>query len=181
MRESILPYLVQLSSSIDQGYYVSRIAGLLHIHEDAVWEDLRKVNMNIVDTEISKISSNASQSRIDKIVFKLTGLLEWIKENKVEVKNIDEVSQTIKKQMAKTVEEALIHKDALLYEVELYLTPENDIQKQLDDLYHNYTQEYLSLELEKLSDNISKEQTKGNTEEEMELLEKYNELLKQKK
>lgn len=184
--DSVLPFIACLSNNVDVGRYLSRITMKLGIRENMIWDDLAKATCIAVppstDSVANKVTDKAAASRprIELIVLRLVGLIEWIRENKLKLEGVDDIAGEIKRAFPKVVTEGLAHKETLLMEVELYSDPEHDIQKQLDDLYGNFKQEYLTRELEGVSKKIAQAQIAGDNDAEMKLLERYHELLQQK-
>jgi DNA primase len=185
VRTSVLPYIARLGSTIDQGHYVSRVATLLGVKEDAVWDDLKDVKIEVATPDTTRQSTappsnDTSRPRIELIVRRIVGLIEHIRDTQVSIEGVDTIAKEIKETYPKIVADGLKEKDTLLYEVELYSGPEHDIQKQLDELFGNYKQEHLTRELERVSNQIALAQQQKDDDAEMKLLERYHELLQQK-
>jgi len=133
IRTNVLPYVQTLESTIEKGHFVSKIAKLVSVKDDAVWEDLKKSPKIKVDgiENISNITNSPKVlAREKNALTDLAGIVLWQKT--LPSPNIDVISLTARVESVVGAEKfnALLSvpddiKSEMIFEAEMrYFEPE---------------------------------------------------------
>lgn len=87
VRDTVLPYVARIHSGVDQAHFVRRIAGVLGLAEEAVWQDVR-THARAIQREATHAGSvvqkpapvevpEAPRSKRDDLERELAGFLYW--------------------------------------------------------------------------------------------------------
>ncbi len=150
IRKNVLPYIVELQSSIEKSHFIKSIAQKTFIKEDALWDDLRSISGSGV-VEKKEINHHKGSTKIETLERKVIGIMWWQKERKDNT-DIDsnEIEKRIKNILRETYEEIveLLKKDkeALLFETESYYNGKNNLKADIEELLLSLEEEYLKKE-----------------------------------
>jgi len=176
IRKKVLPYIAQMKDKTDQAHFVKSIMKKTFLNEEALWEDLKKIN---VSENIYSSSPNASPpaKRVDTIERKIYGLILW-KQNKKEdesaldridiLKRAEDILKNRLQELEKIFEK---EKDLLLFETESYYDNNNNVEKDVDELLVSLEEEYLKKELGIAMINLQKAEQKRESGEVLKFLE----------
>jgi DNA primase len=154
----VLPYIKALDKKMEQAHFVAKLSGLLHISEEAIWNDLQKIKLeeNTAKPDAKPASAEssgearpeASEAKLKMIEEKILGLYFLLtdkgeKEN-VFKKLIELWGEEILENKIKTVE---ADRERLALMVELWYDPKSDLLAELGDLADNWQEETLKAEL----------------------------------
>ena len=142
----VLPYIARLRSDIDRAQFISKVADVLQITQQPVWDEVNKIRI----TPISRSENVTEQrkekkvlSRKEKIEEKIRGIILWqkgLKSPKIDIddfeKKIAEIGSDIFKDIIETQE-----KGRLIFEAEVYCSGDEDIAKYMEDLLENLKKE----------------------------------------
>lgn len=85
--EDVIPLISHLKNTLDQAHYVGKVAEILSIKEDPVWEEVKKKSaVNSVERNAEKLSNEvASLSRRARIARIIEGVIFWQEETESSV------------------------------------------------------------------------------------------------
>ena len=183
IKEIILPLISKIKSKIDQDYFVSKISAKTGIAENAIWEDLEKIEIIDDENNFEKDVVNKDKKRQEELSLKkkalreISGIYYWqksLKKNFLDIKKIEEKLKEILNEdiflNIKNLSNNL--KNEIIFEAENLYIDEKTLKKKLDELFLNLEKECLKEKAEKIQEKINR----GEDDEEN--LKKYNELLK---
>lgn len=150
IRKNVLPYIVELQSSIEKSHFIKSVAQKTFIKEDALWDDLRNISRSEV-VEKKEINQVKSGTKIEALERKIIGIMWWLKEKDsdegIDAKEIDKRLKGILGEKLKDIENVLKNdKDALLFETESYYNGKNNLKSDIEELLLNLEEEYLKKE-----------------------------------
>ena len=182
IKEKILPYVQMLQSNIEKSYYVSDISKKANIKEEAIWEDLKKVNMPEIIPE-KAVEAKVQVLRKDSIEKKILGIIFWqsgLEKPMVESKNIEKKFKEIigQENFEKLLNLATDQKEAIIFEVEAYYDKRENLAKDLEELFHNLEEDYLKHELNIIMKEQSEAERMKDEEKRLEFLGKAHEVSK---
>ncbi len=151
----VLPYIASLKSAIDQSHFIGKVSKGAGISEDALWEELRKVAVEVGPAPRSGAGQNPApenSSRKTAIEKKILGIIYW-----QESKNSPSEDLAVFKDKLKTIlgEERLAElfaaseasKGDLIFEAELSYEKADNLPKEIDELLLNLEEEILKEKL----------------------------------
>lgn len=155
--KNVLPYLSWLSSDIEKSHFVTRIVKETGFREDAIWEDLKKIERKEVieeDGEVS-VSRESSEDRIAAIYHWQSDLKDPfidLSELEKKIKNIggEELLSVIK-------DKNLSEMNRTLFEIEKYYGTKDVLDKDLEELLKNLEIHILTNKKQALKPLIQKE------------------------
>ncbi|MCX6752267.1 MAG: DNA primase [Candidatus Nomurabacteria bacterium] len=176
IRERLLPFVNDLESSIEKSHFIRLISDKSGIAEDALIEDLKKVESELKyekeETEIAKANVE-KKFRKDPIERRLLGIAFW--QEGVKDKIIE--PELIFNKLSKVKDAYKDIREDLIYEAEeFYLNSEN-LQKDVQEMLLSIEEEYLNEELVKMMVEFKNLKDKSK---EVEILKKINEINKRK-
>lgn len=89
IRKKVLPYIAEMKDKTDQSQWVSSIKRKTFLNEEALWEDLKKINPNNREFQNSPPSSSPPTKRVDAIERRVYGIVLWQKGNKSGLSGVD--------------------------------------------------------------------------------------------
>ena len=94
----VLPYLVMLTSSIEQSHFVSQIAKKTGLREEAIWNDLKKTKAPSILGETDKLESKEEKKTKHRnhVERKIAGILFWQKGASESLISYDELIGALK-------------------------------------------------------------------------------------
>ncbi len=177
VRERLLPFLNDLESSIEKSHFIKLISDKSGIAENALIEDLKKVESELKydkeETEVAR-ENIEKQLRKDPIERRLLGIAFW--QEGVQNRIVD--PELIFRKLDKARELYESAKEDLIYEAEAFYLNSENLQKDVREMLLSIEEEYLNEELVKKM--IELKNLKNNKKEEIEILQKINEINKKK-
>lgn len=136
INRSILPYVSLLKSTIDKSNFIKSIAKKTFIKEDALWEDLKKVNVPNVDSDKVLESKNRKSDSIER---RIVGIIFWqetLKPPSLPISEIrDKFISIVGEEDAKKLFEFLEKdKEMLLFETESFYNGVDYLEKDVGEL-----------------------------------------------
>jgi DNA primase len=182
IKMKILPYIYLLESSSEQSRYVSRIAELINVKEDFIWDDLKKVKLDEEFQFEKEEDSKAIEQALSGEILKkgseeriLAGIILW-KNNPHDLK--EKIKDSIGAELFKKFEDEMDKaSNELIFEAESYYGgfDEKKLEKEIRYLL-------LALQEDKIKEEalqIAKEITRdANEEKRKALLIRHTELMK---
>ncbi|MFA5023292.1 MAG: toprim domain-containing protein, partial [Candidatus Paceibacterota bacterium] len=151
----VLPYVKSLDKKMEQAHFVTKLASLLRIGEEAIWADLQKINVASPEAP-NPLRAPAEPpkpltemgDRAKLIEEKILGLYFLLGE-KGEKEKLDKIlgelwNEDIFEAKLKVVE---ADKDRLALTAELWYDPEKDLLAEFDELALNWQEEKLKADL----------------------------------
>ncbi len=188
VKEKILPYISLVDSDIEKSQYVSKIADRTGIKEEAVWEDLKKIKINIESFEEKKdLSSRVGGSlpRQDSIERRICGIICWqksLKEPSVAVSDLinelgDKLDDDFITRLSRLSEEK---KNEIIFEAESYCSglSGEEILRIKDELVREYLLEKYRGEQGNLILELKKAEKDKNEEKKSALAKRFNDISK---
>lgn len=179
--EIVIPLIALLKNSNDQGHYTGEVAKLLGIKEDFVWEEVKKYARTMIVGTSTKSSQTAPppvsrRARIGNLIY---GILVWQEGEKTPlIKNIPEYRKRLEK-LEKGPPQDLSPNDAIIFEVETRFQGNEQLEKELQELFREHEKEILKeTQLAKLVE-IQQARSRGDSDRESELLIEYNSISKE--
>lgn len=176
IRKKVLPYIAQMKDKTDQSHWVSVIKKKTFLNEEALWEDLKKINFS-PDVNQFRPSSAPPGKRVDTIERKVYGIILWQREQKPEGIKIESVelerrAKEIFKERLDELEKIFEkEKELLLFETESYYNNKTNLEKDIDELLVSLEEEYLKQELSLAMINLQKAEQKKESGEVLKYLE----------
>ncbi|MEK7097631.1 MAG: hypothetical protein AAB906_02180, partial [Patescibacteria group bacterium] len=197
IKEKILPFVDAISSSIEQMHFIKKISDASGIVENALKEDLKKVEQasKTEKNQIEIIKNTEPQIfRKDYIERRLLGIILWQKT--LDKQNIDiekitkDLTSILNIDENKMFERTINNKEDLIFEAEVFYGSDVDLIKDVNELLINLEEEYLKEDLfkkmqelhiyeeKKPARNASQGDTGGDVTGGRQILEEINEINK---
>lgn len=148
IRKNVLPYIAELTSSIEKSHFIKSIAQKTFIKEEALWDDLKLVSVG--ETIQSRQGSPPIKTgKVEAIERRVIGLLWWQKGNKIGLDGVNAVEvekrvRDILGQRIDEIEERLnVERETLLFETESYYNNRDNIKREVEELLLALEEEYL--------------------------------------
>lgn len=199
IKNEVLPFVAMLESSIEKSQFVAEISGKTGIKENAIWDDLKKTEKNLLsaspESKMKNISSAGSTEekkeplRLDSIERKILGIILWQESRSADKAAVpaDILPEKIKERFSeiagseifkKDFVEALKIKDELIFEAEAYYHNKESLAQEVENLFANLEEEFTKIEIEKTMRELGFAE-KGKRQSEVdEFTKKFNELSK---
>jgi DNA primase len=176
VKQSVLPYIALLESTIEKAHYVKRISEKTNIQETAIWEDLKNIK---VDQEyISKSGDPITKESVDIYLRKgsversLAGIMSEQKntkgENHLDILNIEKNLKDIigEEGYSKFEKERVEIESELAFEAEGYYSgfSKEKMEKEIDYLLLNIREDNFKTELNKLLFELKQAEQNKETE-----------------
>src|SRR3989344_5812442 len=188
--ELVLPYIAKLRNTIDQAHFVAETARALHITEEPIWDELKKMSQSnkgdVTDgvLEEKEITQPVDlNSRKEKIERKIQGIIFWQEEVAQPVLNIDEIKKKYTSVAGET-SAAMLHdmtsekKKDLIFEAEVYYQSAKNLSEDVDLLLANLEAEALKEELIRTMSELKGAEARGDTVRIGEILGRCQEISK---
>ena len=176
IKDKILPYVDAVESSIEKSHFIKIISDKSGIPENAILDDFKKVQSELKsETEDMKIARENVEKKMrkDPIERRLLGIAFW--QEGIENKKID--PKSIFKKLGKVKEIYEDRKEDLIYEAEEFYSNNENLEKDVEEMFLNIEEEYLNEELIKKMAELYNLKDK---EREAEILKRINEINKKK-
>ncbi len=153
IQETILPRIAVLTSEVKKAYWIKEIAGKLSIKEDSVWDELKKIKVEVGQETTVKNEKPGLRSRLELLKDRILGFIFWKK---------DTEDEELKKAMDYFIEnykldlecpEIKNKMDKLIFETEV-LYCDADCQKEFKNLVCEFERENVKAELLCLTEKI---------------------------
>lgn len=179
---SVLPYVKALQSAIDQSHFITKIADLTGIKEDALWVEFKKIDQDIYEEKndsesILKIVKKVSD-RKNEIKKKILGIIYWLESHKDPMIDFQDIMEKLRLILGETdldqiIKENELNKNELIFEAELSYERATNLKQAVGELLLNLEQEMVE---EKLAETMSKiYSSRGlNNTDEIKLVQQLN-------
>lgn len=182
--EVVIPFIVELKSSIDQGHYVGQVAKLLGVREEAVWEEVKKRNPEKVQSMDVGVHTAPVLSRKSRLMRIIEGVLLWqeqekssplmdIKKHRVRFANLLSLSPEVSK-----AEWPPGEKEKLIFEAEIRFQGIDTPDKEMEELLQNFEDEILREQLARKMEELKVAETRKDIESAHKILAECQELSK---
>jgi len=188
VRERILPYISLVDSDIEKSQYVSKISDRTGIKEEAVWEDLKKVKVNIESLE-EKSKQNTEENgvplRLDEIERRICGIVCWQKSLKEPGLSVEGLIRELKDKfgdefMSKLNQIPEDKQNEIIFEAESYCggLDKEEIFKIKNDLVREFMLEKYKNEQENIMIELKKAEKDKDEEKKIALAKRFNDISK---
>ena len=144
--EIVIPFIPHLKGSLDQAHFVGKIADLIKMKEDPIWDEVKKRAKTVgVVRETEKLEQKVAQlSRYTRIARTVEGVLVWQAglENP-SVNNISEYRERFTKLIEGSPPVEVVNGDELIFEAEARLQGSEKIEEELNSLLKSLAEEIL--------------------------------------
>lgn len=174
IRKNVLPYVSRLPSMIEKAHFIKSIAQKTFIKEDALWEDLKHINIDVPIQ--NKVETSPPPPRVRAIERRVWGILLWSKGKKDSpVSKIEEVEKKIKEVLGERIKELESEfekeKDLILFETESYYGSRETLEKDFEELIIGLEEEYLKQEFSQAMIKLQNAERKKDSSEVLKYLE----------
>lgn len=144
--ETVIPFIPHLKNTLDQAHFVGKIAELLAMKEEPVWDEVKKrAAVNVIDRKAQELSHTADAfSRRTRIVRIIMGLIFWQEESKDPL--LPDIA-TYRTRLAALLSEELTlyeyDRDKLIFEAEARFHGSEQLQKEIQELLKALEEEIL--------------------------------------
>lgn len=170
IQKNVLPYVALLSSTIEKSHFIKSIAQKTFIKEEALWDDLNKININTGDINQKNIQDHLPSKRVEAIERRVFGIIMWKKNNSdaedgIDMVDIEKRANEIFGDRKKILEEVFQkERDSLLFEIESYYGGKPDLRRDIDYLLLGLEEEYLKKSFAVAMVNLQKAEQSKNSE-----------------
>ena len=162
VESAILPYVAIVQSEMEKAHWVGKIAAMLGMKEEPIWDELKKAKISeglTLETGIKVKPSGEPKTRLEFLKDRLRGLTLW-----KEVNNDKELSDEDKK---------------LVFEAELFYSGVENLEEEIKNLSRDTERESIKFELEEIARNIRRLELLGKEEDELKKnMDQFHELTK---
>lgn len=167
----VLPYVAILPGEMEKAHWVNEIAKHLHIKEDAVWLDLKKIKFSPKPGfDPAETGFQKSPPRIRLLEDRVLGLILWQKncDDQELKKIIDEIIE--KENFDLNKPEVLQNAERIIFEAELFYSGTESLKNEFEKLVSEFEKERIKSELLSITEKIRECETMADKKDE---LEKY--------
>jgi DNA primase len=149
VENAVLPYVVLVQSEMEKAHWVGKIAGMLNIKEEPIWDELKKVKTFESDfiKEETGPKKEKPKTRLEFLKDRLKGLTLWREKDSSE-----ELNEEDKK---------------LVFEAELFYDGVENLDEETKNLSREVEKESVKFQLEEIARNIRQLEVNGKDEEEL--------------
>ena len=179
IQSKVLPYVAMLESSIERSHFISRIAQLAHIKEDALWEDLRLVQapqtVRPIPADGAPVLNGAASSanpsfRKHSIEKKIIGICFWQQGVPDKQLKPDELMQRLKAIVGDEEYETLMtstepQRSELIFEVEAYYENSETLLQEVEELFAHLQEERLKEEFTRTMSELARAESAKDSKE----------------
>lgn len=189
--ELVLPYIAKLRNTIDQAHFVSETARALHLNEEPIWEELKKLGRNEItasankehDVMSEKNIPHIEQGRRQNIERKILGILLWQENTAKPLADREKWERQYEmiigeKVFKKSKDLPQKEKNDLIFEAEIYYQELKDLPQEIELLLANLEEEVLKEQLVVAMDELRDVELKGDTTRAIEILKTCQEISK---
>lgn len=173
--EIVIPFIAYLKNTLDKAHYVGKVANLLRVKEDPVWEEVKKapIATNIIAETMQLDRMNATISRKIRIARAIESVLLWQEEAQQPlVPDIEKYRKRYLKLLDGPPPEEVsrVSRDKLIFEAEARFNGNEDIGADLDELLKNFHEEILREKFSEYMEKLKTAESQGDISEAQELL-----------
>jgi DNA primase len=197
----VLPFVVELQSSMEKSHFVGEIQHKTGIKEDAIWDDLKKVEQKILAERKNENSSFLNERNLDPdrveenpllkknllhkrrnaILRKIVGIIYWQKSLAVSSLGIEELEKRLeeiigKEERKKAFEEFEKEKNELILEAEISFEHSERLQKEIDEFFIHLSGDYLKEQFAEALRHLALAEEAKDAKKTKEMLQKCKEL-----
>ncbi len=182
--KKVLPLLKRMSNKIDQAHFIDEVSKVLKISEDAVVEEIKKVEIDKIETETISINKDkqiphTEIKRRDIIEEQILSILLWQSSQEKKEIDVDVFENRLRnmleiKDLYGSISED--EKRERIFEVELYFVNTKSLEGELKDLFGNLEAEVLKTKFHNTMEQLKEAEFSGNNEEATKLLKLCQEL-----
>jgi DNA primase len=151
VKETVLPFVNDLESSIEKAHFLNKISGALGVPEEALIEDLKKIEeQKKRGVGVENIEGKTKEEKADRKDYILRRLLGIIfLQNGKEKREVDtesilkELSLMLALPEAEILAKFEIEKEDLIFEAEVFYGDNGNLKKDADELLSNLKKEHL--------------------------------------
>lgn len=154
IKEKVLPYITYLDSSIEKMHFVKKISDATGIPEDAIKEDLKKVEQELKEVMVANPVISVDKEEVfrrDYIEKRILGVILWQKTLSEKSLNLDKVFTDFCILKGENEEKILSDveniKEDLIFEAEVFYSSNLNLDKDVRELMNNLEEEYLKINL----------------------------------
>ncbi len=176
IKETILPFVNALESSIEKMFFIKKISDMSGIPESALKEDLQKIEQELkYEKEEIKGAGEAitKMYRKDSIERKLLGIALWQKGLQTPTIDFDSIFNKLG-EVAKKYEDS---RQDLLFEAEVFYGSGENLEKSVEEMFMNLEEENINETLTQKMQELGREPDDQRSKE---ILHEINELNKKK-
>jgi len=176
IKEKILPFVNAVGSSMEKMYFLKNISDLSGIPINALEDDLKKIEQEFKyeTEEIKEVGDSLAKIyRKDRIERNLLGIAFWqqtLPEPKVDFKRIFD-------KLGDLGEKYKDNKEDIMFEAEISHTNNENLEKDVDEMFLNFDEENIN---EELSKKMMELKRVPDEESGKKILQEMNELIKKK-
>lgn len=182
--KKVLPLLKRMSNKIDQAHFIDEVSKALQISEDAVYEEIKKVEIDKIETETPPINkdkqiSHTEVKRKDIIEEQILSILLWQSSQAKKEIDIDVFENRMRNMLEIEDLYGSISEDEKrerIFEVELYFADVKSLEEVLKDLFGNLESEVLKTKFHNTMEQLKEAELSGDNEEATKLLKLCQEL-----
>jgi len=144
--EIVIPFIPHLRGSLDQAHFVGKIAELIKMKEDPIWDEVKKRAKTVgVIRETEKLEQRVAQlSRHVRIARTIEGVLMWQEGlEDPSIKNVSEYRERFTKLLEGSPPIEVVNGDKLIFEAEARLQGSEKIEEELNGLLKSLAEEIL--------------------------------------
>lgn len=180
IKETVLPFVYDLESSIEKSFFLKRISDSSGIPVSALQDDLSNIAQEFKNerNEVQKIQETKREVfRKDFILRRLLGIIFWQKTLKDPVIQIPELTQDLKDVLGESFNELVgsigENKEDYIFEAEVFYINNMELVKEVRELFNNLKEEYLKEELSSKARELSQAEESKNEDKISKILKEY--------
>lgn len=178
IKDKVLPFVSVLESNIEKSHFVAKIAHIIGIREDSVWDDLKKVKPASVDEYAGGGNARISKKeeppalRKDSILRRIAGIIFWQESKDKPFASLDKAKENLKniigeKDFGDMFQTPKDLRDKLIFEAEIYYENKETAESELMNLILSLEEEYLKIQLDSAVKELHEAERLKNGEEEL--------------
>lgn len=173
----VLPYVAQLSSDVEKSHFISRIAKETGFREEALWEDLKKIEYSSMHSAQSASQEEPAVVReIETPEDRIAAIYHWQKHAKDPLVDVDDIEKKLLEIGGDELLERIINRDPgelnkILFEIESFYGTTDILNKDVKEVLKNLHIHILTQQKEALIPRIQ--------QEDEESIQKFNTISKQ--
>lgn len=183
--EEVLPYIVALQSRMEKAHFVAKIRDLTKIDENAIWEDLKRLEKSIqASAGISPTpppTEPSPLSRRDSIERKVLGIIYWQESQEKPILDVHILRKRLEKIVGKEswdkiLADSLEKKPELIFESEVIYKDSEKVLIEIEELLKGLETDYLKREFAQVMKALDEAEKKKDVEVVTKLLARCQEL-----
>lgn len=170
--ETIIPFIAEQRSAIDQGHYVGQVAKLLNIKEEPVWEEVKKRGtLAGIERSAEKLLASVNPlSRRLRVARTIEGALLWQESTEEPlIADIKKYRERFEKLCGEDAESPP-PRDLLIFEAEARFHGNAHLEQELKELLETLEEEIIRDRFAQKMTELKESETRGNIEEAQKIL-----------